>query len=963
MIGRDEQLADLRTMAAAAAARRPAVVVVFGEAGIGKTRLVDELAAGLQRDRVIVARGNCSAAAASGLALAPVIEVLQHLRSALGPSFGRLTGGGEAAIGALLPVLDGHDRDAVSDAVPSQAQLFDAVARLLRDVARARRVLVVIEDVHWADETSRDLLEFVARSLRDEQLMLVLTARTDDPAFESCRSFVAELGCLRHGARLELVRLSPAEVAEQVAALRGGVATDPNLARIVDITGGVPLFVEEVVDADLADVGRFADLLLGHRLSRLSPAARAVVESAAGAVLAPSPEALARAAPVEPDEFDSAFAEAVTAGVLVRHDHTVQFRHALLREATLARALPNAEREVHRRWSAVLGDHPQGLNATVAAAHHRRLCGDLGGALEAYVEAARLARRISAYAEETRMLIEAAALWPSVPDADVRTGTNLTDVYGDAAWAVHLSEADVEESKRLVDAAIAALPPDASPHRRAMLRLLWHRTRWSGDDHLTTAEVLDCVAEVRMEPASDEAMLACLEATDALLQGGDVVGANAFAGRGVAVAESLDRPELTARALSCRAMTEVRLGDGPAGRRTAERAVALAEASGDLFVLAEALAVLELVRWISGDDVLGSDARLLEILGGDRPGPLPGRWGIAQANRAEALIDAGEWDEARETLDAVLAEQMPDWVFWAAKRLEEHLSVLRGDRPMRTDDMPPAPRRDSLDDTYLDDLLASHFTYADIAHRWGDLASARGQTMSVLGDDRIVSNPGFLFQLLWVAARIEADTASAGHDPAPADGDWVTERIRHLVALTPPGNARDRAFVSHALADLERREGTATPALWDGVVADWRQVRRPFALATALVRAAAAYVGDGRSEEARDLLREAGEIAERLGARPLCDEVGAVARQAHLRLAVGGAGTSAGLGLTPRELDVLRLVAEGASNSSIAASLFISPKTVSVHVSNILAKLEVSNRGAAAAVAHRAGLVPSPLLK
>ena len=364
MVGRDAEMRVLRELAAAAGSRRPSVVAVLGEAGIGKTRLVDELTQELSAENVLVARGYCAPGAARGLPLAPIREVAQALSRALGPRLGRLASADNRAVTALLAEPGGPQAGDV--AVRSQAQLYDGVARLLRDVARPRRLVVVVEDVHWADETSRDLLEFVGRSLRDEQLLFVVTARTGDPAYESCRPFIADLTGLRHGTRIELARLTDEQVHNQIAGLREERAPDaPELARIVAITEGVPLLVEEVVDADLDDVGTLADVLVGHRIGRLSPPARAVAETAAIAVLEPTPAQLAEAAPLPPERFDAAFAESVAGGVLVKHHGKVGFRHALLREATLSHTLPNAERTLHRAWSRVIGERPQGQAATV----------------------------------------------------------------------------------------------------------------------------------------------------------------------------------------------------------------------------------------------------------------------------------------------------------------------------------------------------------------------------------------------------------------------------------------------------------------------------------------------------------------------------------------------------------------------------------------------------------------------
>ena len=972
MQGRDEQLALLRELVAATAARKPSVVVVVGEAGIGKTRLVDEFTALLKDDSVLRVHASCSPGAARGLPLAAIREIVTGLRRLLGPRLDRIASVDSQAVATLFADLDpvAHaGPSAPAPSVGSQAQLFDEVVRMLRGVAQARRMVVVVEDIHWMDETSRDLLDFLGRSLRDEQLMLVLTARTGDPDYETCRTLVADLAGLRHGTRIELPRLSADQVAAQIADLRhhdirSGTVADTYLARVVAISEGVPLLVEEVLDAgldDLDDLGELADSLVGHRLGRLSPRARTVVESAAVAVLEPTTRQLAQAAPLLQSQFDDAFSEAVLDGVLARRRDKVEFRHALLREATLRRLLPNAEREHHQGWSSVIGTTPQGLAATVAAAQHRLGAGDLGAALEAYCEAAQLSRRLSAYAEQKQLLVTAAGLWSSVPDAEARTGTTLSVILSDAAWATHEVMTDLNEGQHLVDAAIAALPADASVHDRAMLTLLWHRLRWmeSTDVHLSTSEVLAVVANVKLDPPSESAVLACLEATDALLQSGEPARAETYAARAVEVAEAVADTATIARALSPLAMARVRLGRYDNALRDARRAVVLAQRSGDLFTQVDTLTFLDIIEWLAGEETVGTNVRLVELLGGDRPGPLRGRWGMAQANHAEALIDAGRWVEAQEVLDLIAAEDMPDWVFWAARRLADHLSVWRGDTMLpRGDDIPPAPNHRTLDDnTKLDDLLAVSYTYGDIAARSGELIAARAHVRFVAGDNRIVSNNGVLFPLLLVAARTEADLSLRDDDPAPDDGEWVADRIHHLLELAPPRNPRDHAYAAHIHAELARRDGTDTPATWMAVVEGWRECPRPFLLGSALVRAGDAFRAAGQVPEAAAVLREAVSIGENLGARPLVEESLRVARKAHLRLVSDVPRPVSERGLTRREIDVLRLVAEGCSNSAIAKRLVISPKTVSVHVSNILTKLEVSNRGAAAALAHRAGLL------
>jgi ATP/maltotriose-dependent transcriptional regulator MalT len=319
----------------------------------------------------------------------------------------------------------------------------------------------------------------------------------------------------------------------------------------------------------------------------------------------------------------------------------------------------------------------------------------------------------------------------------------------------------------------------------------------------------------------------------------------------------------------------------------------------------------------------------------ERLGQSRGLGAFLRGNLVEPLLRLGRWNEAAGVLEEGLAAE-PEGVFLASLlMLRAELAVHRGELDRVSADVERLTRLIGAEDWQYIESIA--YISAEAARQRGDLARARGLVAAKLGVARDWTDR-YAWPLLWLGLRIEAD--------APG------ERVAELVALSeqlPATTARAHGY--RALVERERERALGHEADWRPAVEAFRRAGDPHMLAYALLRLAEASAD-------REAAQEAAEHARALGARPLLDELHEVARRARLNLpgdapAAAGDDPLAAYGLTEREREVLALVAEGRSNSQIGSELFITRKTASVHVSNILAKLGVASRGEAAAALHR----------
>ena len=220
------------------------------------------------------------------------------------------------------------------------------------------------------------------------------------------------------------------------------------------------------------------------------------------------------------------------------------------------------------------------------------------------------------------------------------------------------------------------------------------------------------------------------------------------------------------------------------------------------------------------------------------------------------------------------------------------------------------------------------------------------------------ADPRYAWALLATAMRASAEVRPVSLPPGAGEQAELRKDLESRAAAVPRWSPLHDAYAAMFAAEASRADGSQTVASWDAAAAAWEAVGQPYPLAYALARAAAAA---GDRDEAAIRLHRAAELAGQLAAEPLQQQISQLARRARITLSgPGSGGGEAPFGLTTREQEVLRLVAAGRGNRDIAAELFISPRTASVHVSNILSKLHVTSRGQAAAAAHRRHLFDQP---
>jgi predicted ATPase/DNA-binding CsgD family transcriptional regulator len=998
-VGREEEFAALAILLERVQQGEPAFAVIGGEAGVGKTRLVGELTARAGSAGFTVLLGHCIELGAAGLPLAPLIDALRALARSVPPGeLADVLGPAGPGLARLLPELapDGPI-PATADGIQA-SQLMELVLGLLGRLSVARPVLLVLEDLHWADQSTLELVAFLIRALRGVRVLLAATYRSDElHRRHPLRPLLSGWERMRTVDRLDLIRFERDEVATQLAAILAA-EPGPSLVDLVyDRSGGNAYLVEELAGVvrrggDPADLPpSLVDVLLSGVDSLSEPAQRLLRTAAVAGRQVPD-RLLAAVAGLSEPELLAALREAVEAHLLVvdQSGPGYEFRHALTRDAVYEDMLPGERVRLHAAYGETLAAHPElagdDTGGPAALAHHWYAALDLPRALPASVSAGQ-AMMSYAPTEAQRHLERALEIWPRVPDAEQRTGLDQVGVIRLAADAAYESGA-VDRSVSLFDQALADLPAEGDSVRRALVierRAL--ALRDSGREMEAIAELERALALLPPGEVTRAHAVVLASLAGALLRTSERdAAAGEVADRAVAAARATGAAEVEADAL-------ISLGLAHCYLRTADVDTD-AIRSGLALALARNVPVTALRGYVNLSDVLELQGRHAEaaevaregLLLADRVGMVRALGAYLIGNLAEPLLRLGRWAE----VDGLLAQALsagPEGVFAATVlQLRAERAAMSGRYADAESDLRTA-RGALAGTTDMQFVLPLGYVTAAAALGRGDLAAARAAVAGCLPEESFVWAARYIWPLLWLGIRIEADEsvrARDRHEAVPGQSAGRHPVLAALAAGLPATTPTARGYQALFEAEQGRFLGQDDPRLWSAAVREWEAAEEPYPLAYTWLRRAESESAAGDRHAATRSVRQADAVAGRIGADPITAEAAALARRARLDLESGPAadghpGTSrrpapggpaagehaagepadelARFGLTDREREVLLLLADGRSNPEIAQALFISPKTASVHVSNILAKLGVGGRVEAAAVVHRLGVI------
>ena len=986
-VGRSFEMGELTKALGRADEGVPQAFVVGGDAGIGKSRLLEEFLGLARRQGALTAVGNCINVSAESLPYAPIVMILRSLHQAIGPALEQAAGDC-SSLALLLPELRGAALPPAGER--SGPRLLEELALLLVRLAGDRTLVIGLEDLHWSDASTRDALLYLIRSVSVGRVMLVATYRADDlHRAHPLRPFMAELERLRTVRRLELPHLRRDEVDQQVAGILNATPTGDLVSSVFLRSDGIPFFVEEL--ANCYREGRTAGLsqplrdLLMARVESLPDVTRGLLYVIAEGGDSLGCELLRAAVDLQEEQLRAALRAAVDARVLLPTDDGTAylFRHALVREAVCDDLLPAEAKPINRRLALAVQEHPELVPPDQVAARLAQYwyrAGEDMRALPAALEAADVARDRYAHVAQLQMLEHALSLWEHVPrkvlialpelaarslaahsesyppwSAEDGTGEEYLcrmrrlDVLAEAIVAAQLCG----EPKRALhwsEQALALVDETADPARAAWLwaQRSLEAARLGLNDWPEALEH----ARLLLEPGPPlvvQAEVLSRQAASAMVDRPSMEALE-IAGRAVCIAREVGAETVELEAVTTLGGLKVALNEVEAGLRDLEDTL---ESAKKLQV--PPLIVHSAIVLSGAYEGLGrsSDAVDVARIGhcAARRANIIGALGVIITGiLAESLISLGCIEEASEVLDDVPGADQTDHRSFI-ERLRAEIALLHGDTSAG------AALRDLAAERRLNrtqyQLPVSDLTIR-LAVCQGHFKDARAELQAALDSGFPVGKERYAWPVLVHGVAAEAD--ARGLPAADDDRLKLLEQVRAAAAQLSRAWPLAEGWARLLEAEFARAEGRPAPGLFRAAAEALEVSGLPYPLARALLQAAEEEAAFGHRDEAGRLLQRAEQASRRRGDTQLLQEVRFLSERLRLPLECprpeqpvaehrqASDHSASTLGLTPREQHVLRLVALQQTNKEIAETLYISPKTVSIHVSHILAKLDVGDR-------------------
>ena len=956
MVGRTAE-ADRVWQAVASAERGdPSFVVIEGEAGIGKTRLAAELVArlGARREPALVLSGHGIAVPSGELPFGLLSELLRDLSHRVGLEQLRALLGSEAyALAGLVPALD---VGAVRPGPVDRTAVFGTTVDLLRQLSQDRLVVVWLDDLQWSDEASLDVFEYVGRVVHQGRLLLLTTVRLSNPGDDPFSRRLAELHALPRSHVVRLDRLKDEEVAEQVRHLLASDVRPDAVARICRLSDGVPFLAEELVASGAAAESRLPSSvrrLVLTRLPELSADARDVIDAAVVGEGHVHHRLLLRASGMTPSRFEAAITPCIEAGIVEVSDDGDRygFRHALMREVLEQAMHPSRRIQWHERWATALSEAFAPIPANQAAilvARHWDAAGADDAAWRSAIAAAHAASQLGAPAQEAELWEQAFRLWP--PGVEHMDGVTLGEVAVKKVRAM-LFAAQFDDVLRWARSALESGVEDAALE-------LWFRLveQWSGGLIAAPTATLPTPEEA---PEMIERLAAMgtswptMDAIDGIWHSFPQLHTDLFDrvdGLLDQMAHELGDDHMIRGIMRHRAMHALETGHADVALRHvhAELEHARLRSPLDLRIAQANLARVLLASGAAARAVEFGSASLATF---DAPEAAPFLWTALAMHQGRGLLALGRLDEATTLIDraievaghdvALRGMVVPLWIKARARSGEDAAAALA--------DL----ERVSSTQVLTDGVWSWHWTgYADVALASGDISLIERQR-PMLTTEVLVPASDWAWEPILNGLRAMI-TPLAGGPPVTAE---IAPSFEAAAVLNRHGDL-GLAWSREVAALAARAAGTDDSQAWRDAADAWSHIAYPFDEAICRLRFGECLLREGDRTAATRELALALSIAERQSAVPLIEAILRMRRLGRLNLDQHRDGAGGGVGLTPREVEVLGLVAVGRTNNQIAEELYLSPKTVSVHVSRILTKLGASNRTEAVNLARSVGVIP-----